>query len=221
MSQQINLFNPIFLKQKKYFSAVTMVQALGLILLGALAMTAYANYQVSRLSKDAVATTAQLASSQALLTRLSVEYAQRKKNQSLEDEIVKVDAEVKGLQKIFDIMQKGDFGNTKGYSDYLRAFSRQSVDGLWLTGFSIFGAGNDIGLQGKVLQPELVPAYVSRLKKETVMAGKSFSSLEMHLPKIDPSSKDEAVAEKESATYLEFSLQSAGIANKQAGAISK
>jgi hypothetical protein len=29
MSQQINLFNPLFLKQKKYFSTVTMLQALG------------------------------------------------------------------------------------------------------------------------------------------------------------------------------------------------
>ena len=31
MSQQINLFNPIFMKQKKYFSVTTMLQALGLI----------------------------------------------------------------------------------------------------------------------------------------------------------------------------------------------
>ena len=34
MSQQINLFNPLFLEKKKYFSAVTMTQALGLIVLG-------------------------------------------------------------------------------------------------------------------------------------------------------------------------------------------
>ena len=31
MSQQINLFNPIFLKQQKYFSARTMAIALGVI----------------------------------------------------------------------------------------------------------------------------------------------------------------------------------------------
>ena len=32
MSQQINLFNPIFLKQKKKFSAVSMVDALAVLL---------------------------------------------------------------------------------------------------------------------------------------------------------------------------------------------
>ena len=34
MSQQINLFNPIFLKQKKTFSAVNMLDALALLLVG-------------------------------------------------------------------------------------------------------------------------------------------------------------------------------------------
>ena len=47
MSQQINLFNPIFLKQKKYFSVVTMLQALLLIVLGSMLFFAYARSLVS------------------------------------------------------------------------------------------------------------------------------------------------------------------------------
>ncbi len=47
MSQQINLFNPIFLKQKKHFSAATMAQALGLILLGCVILSAYVSYRVN------------------------------------------------------------------------------------------------------------------------------------------------------------------------------
>jgi len=35
VSQQINLFNPVFLNQRKLFSVVTMLQALGLIVVGA------------------------------------------------------------------------------------------------------------------------------------------------------------------------------------------
>ena len=34
MSQQINLFNPLFMRKEKYFSARTMLQSLGLIVLG-------------------------------------------------------------------------------------------------------------------------------------------------------------------------------------------
>ena len=42
MSQQINLFNPIFLKQKKIFSAAAMAQALCVLLGGVLQMTVQA-----------------------------------------------------------------------------------------------------------------------------------------------------------------------------------
>ena len=50
MSQQINLFNPVFLKQKKYFSVMTMLQALGLIVLGSIVFYGYAWYQVQQLA---------------------------------------------------------------------------------------------------------------------------------------------------------------------------
>ena len=41
MSQQINLYNPLFLKREKHFSARTMVQALGIIALGLAALYVY------------------------------------------------------------------------------------------------------------------------------------------------------------------------------------
>ena len=42
MSQQINLYNPLFLKQEKHFSARTMAQALGIIALALAALYGYA-----------------------------------------------------------------------------------------------------------------------------------------------------------------------------------
>ena len=42
MSQQINLFNPLFMRKEKYFSARTLLQSLGLIVLGLAALYAYA-----------------------------------------------------------------------------------------------------------------------------------------------------------------------------------
>ena len=60
MSQQINLFNPIFLQQKKIFSTRTMAQALGVLVLGVVAMGLYGNARVASLQKDADAGAAQL-----------------------------------------------------------------------------------------------------------------------------------------------------------------
>lgn len=213
MSHQINLFNPLLLKQRKHFSAITMMQALGLILLGCLGIGIYTSYQVSSLTKVAAATTARLGESQAQLAQVNAAYAARQKSKSLEADIQKAEMDAKSLQQVMDILQKGEFGNKTGYAEYLRAFSRQILDGVWLTGFSIYGAGSEIGIQGRALQPELVPTYITYLKREPVMQGKSFATLEMQRPSIDQTKKQDATGDKPrvQAGYIEFSLRSSDV----------
>ena len=220
MSQQINLFNPVFLKKKKHFSALTMAQGLGLILLGSIAVLVYARLQLATLQTETLASANQLKQTRAQLAKVSAEYAPRQKNKTLDDEIARLEAEVKSQQQAFDIVQKGGVGNTRGYSDYLRAFSRQIVNGLWLTGFSISGAGNNIELRGRASQPQLVPSYISRLKQEPVMQGKTFDTLAMEVPQADAENKNEAAGagkQRSLAGYIEFALRSADEASPVAG----
>lgn len=211
MSQQINLFNPIFLKKKKYFSANNMALALALVLGGSLAVVGYANMQVAQLHREAQAVTAQLASTQADLAKVNAQFATRQKSASLQEESQKVAAELQALQQVHDILKKGDFGDTRGYAEYLRAFARQSVDGLWLTGLSIRGAGTAIDIEGRAVRPELVPAYISRLGNEAVLKGKSFAALEMRVPLIEETSaRSNAEQDRQAlAPFIEFSLHSA------------
>ncbi len=214
MSQQINLFNPVFLKQKKLFSAIALFQVLGLILLGAVLMAVYATFQATELKKNAAIVSVQLHTAEALVARVRVDAVAPVKNKALEDELVRAENEIVTKQKIAQILQKSDFGNTKGYSMFLVAFARQIPTGLWLTGFDIDGGGTAISLQGRTLKPELVPAYVNKLKREGVMQGISFSNLEMQLPQIagnDTQGKAEAMkhpAEPETPLYIEFDLRS-------------
>lgn len=182
MSQQINLFNPVFLKQRKYFSFVAMMQAILLLALGCAILTGYAKYRVVNLRKEAAASQAQLSVFDAQLTKAKLDFAPRGKSPALEAEIQKTETELKSLDKVFSVLQSGDFGNTKGYSSYLAAFSRQIVEGVWLTGVNLAGAGNDISIQGRAVRPELVPVYMSRLKREPVMQGKSFGALDIQSP---------------------------------------
>ncbi len=53
MSQQINLFNPQFLEKRRYFSSVTMVQALGLLFLGIFAFYGFALWRDRDLARQA------------------------------------------------------------------------------------------------------------------------------------------------------------------------
>jgi hypothetical protein len=208
VSQQINLFNPIFLKQKKYFSAITMVQALVPIIIGCGLLVLYVNFQVSHRVNQANETANQLLATKAQLISISAKFAPQEKNQTLDDNIKRTQAEIKSMQRVFDALQNGEFGDTNGYSSYFRAFSRQIIDGLWLTGIDIYGAGHDISLQGRALNPELVPVYLTRLKRESEMQGKSFSALDMQAPKLEVSGDTKLAKAPMPAGYVEFNLQS-------------
>src|SRR5688572_20783366 len=70
MSQQINLYNPIFLKQKKHFSARTMLQALGLIALGVGALCGYAFFESRNAERTARQYTDQVGAQRGQLVQL-------------------------------------------------------------------------------------------------------------------------------------------------------
>jgi len=209
MSQQINLFNPIFLKQKKYFSAVAMLQALALLVAGSLVVAAYATYQVSTLTREAALSIAQLQTAQTQLEKVRADYGPRQKSAALEKQIQKLETETQAYKQIFDILQKGELGNTNGYSAYLGAFARRIVDGVWLTGVNLVGAGNEVELRGRALRPDLIPAYINNLKREPIMQGKSFATLEMQSPEVKQNNKADGTDAKaaEPANYIEFNLR--------------
>jgi Flp pilus assembly protein TadB len=203
MSQQINLFNPIFLKQKKYFSVKTMLQALGLIVLGSVLFFAYAVYQVAQLSRQAEEMSKRYVAEQARLVSFSKEYSPQQSAKQLEDELKQLEAQAAAQDAMLNLLRSGALGNTEGYSEYMRAFARQSIKGLWLTAFDIAGDGAQMSLSGAVLSPQLVPAYIQRLGKEKVMRGKTFSTLQMQQPKKD--------GDRLVPSYVEFNLRSTAI----------
>lgn len=204
MSQQINLYNPVFLQQKKIFTARAMAQASGVLLLGCAAMVMYGKVSVAALEKDAAATAALLKQKQARLEVVNTEFAPRQKNLALEAKIAQSDAELRAMQGVETVLQKGSMGNSAGYSETFRALARQSVSGLWLTGVRL--SGSELDVRGRTLDAALVPGYISRLRQEPVMQGKSFAALDMG----DALLKNEAAAAASSAPrapYVEFSLQ--------------
>ena len=101
----------------------------------------------------------------------------------LNDELETLEEQAAVQNSLLDTLKSGAIGNTQGYSEYMRAFARQSVSGLWLTGFDINGDGAQMSLQGAATNPQLLPTYIQRMSKESVMRGKSFSTLQMKQPK--------------------------------------
>jgi hypothetical protein len=201
MSQQINLLNQALLKKKDYFSTLAMLQGMGMIIVGAVFFYVFAASQVTKLEKQSEETSNRYAAEQLRLANFAREFSPEKNDQMQQDELKKLEAETASQKEIVETLKSGAIGNIEGYSEYMRAFARQVVSGLWLNGFDIVGDGAQISLSGGVVNPQLVPSYVQRLNREKVMRGKTFASLQMKQPK--------AVANKAQVnTYLEFSMQS-------------
>ncbi|MBX9900957.1 MAG: PilN domain-containing protein [Burkholderiaceae bacterium] len=215
MSQQINLFNASLMKKKQPFSASTLLQTLVVALLGVAAVSAYGYYQTAELKKMATAVSAQLKMTEEQAAKMRAIAGAPTKNQELDDALSKLQDDLQKKRVVADILNAGDFGNTRGYSAYLAAFARQIPSGVWLTGLSISGDGKDMSLSGRTLRPELVPEYVSQLKREAIMRGKSFATLKMSQPVLQSTNqetKKETRAER--AAYLEFDLFSSDLAEK-------
>ncbi|KAB8044996.1 MSHA biogenesis protein MshA [Janthinobacterium aquaticum] len=217
MSQQINLFNPAFEKQQQVLSAATMAQGLLLIALAGAALAWYGQRQAAKLEQAEAQSLEQLKLRQARLAKVQAEYPPRSKDASIAQSLTQAQAERLALLEAQKLLDGGDLGNTNGYSAYFRAFANGKVNGLWLTGASIVGAGTQIGLQGGALQASLVPAYISALGRQPVLRGKTFARLDIGAstppaapgaPTVSTVPANPAAAVAPSIPYLAFDLQS-------------
>jgi hypothetical protein len=203
MTQNINLFNPAFRKQRQLLSFATLVKCLGLVVLVLFAFQFYLQQQVSGLTRDLRSVQALLKDERDRAAQLTGQAAARKPDAQIEADIAKLEVELRQAQEAVGALKGGAFGNRQGFADYLRAFSRQSVDGLWLTAFTITGGG-ELEIRGRVLRPDLVPNYIQRLNREKVFAGRSFAQFEMSRPEAEPAAK--AGKDARAPRFLEFSL---------------
>ena len=182
MSQQVNLYHPIFRKQEKKFSAQTMLQAGGLIMAGIVLMYVYAWVQIGYLRVQAGQVGDQYAQEVKRLQAASSQLAARKTDPQLEQDAQRLEARIAAVQHIREIAKHDYFAGIDGYSKYFIAFSRQRLSGLWLTGFNITGAGEQLVLEGRTEIPELVPEYLQKLSAEKLLAGTTFEIFQMARP---------------------------------------
>ena len=220
MSQQINLFNPAFEKQKQVLAAATMAQGLLLILVMGAGLAWYGARQVKVLESAAAQSKAQLAEREARRAKVLADYPVRAKDPAIALALAQAEADRSALLAAQKTLEGGDLGNLHGYSAYFRAFANRKVDGLWLTGASIAGADSHIGLQGRALQTALVPAYITALGRDPVLRGKTFARLDIaeSVPKTPASGMaapvpavSVAAARPLPLPYVEFDLQSTAV----------
>lgn len=200
MSQQINLFDPRLVPTPPSLSAQLCAPLLAgfvlLLFLGHVLILLQTRGLENR-SREAAA---RLQTLQQQVVDAARRAAPPPVDPALETETRRLEQRYDALQRVVGVLKSGALGDTHGFSEYWRAFARQSVDGLWLTGFRLGGAAGELTLEGRMTHSELLPLYVQRLETEAVLHGRSFADLRMAPPQTAPDAPPSG--------FLEFRLSS-------------
>jgi hypothetical protein len=178
MYQQINLYQPIFRKQRQIFSAVTMLQVAAFFAVALLAVYGYGVWQVRGLEAEMVQLEGRERAFAAQIGRIDPT-TNTDRRSAVERELKELNATLFGQQRLVDVLREQPLGTTAGFSGYLGALGRQHTDGLWLTDFVINGGAGALELSGRSVRAELVPEYLQRLGTEQAMAGQRFDRLDI------------------------------------------
>jgi len=199
VSQQINLYQPIFRKEEKKFSTFAMLQAVGIVVLGIVLMYGYSWWHINSLRQDLKRAQQNQVGASKRLAEVTEKFSRRSTGTTLDDEIARLEREVVAKQRVQEILQRGVFSNTHGFSGYFVSLARQHVPGVWLTGFDITGAAEQLSLSGRCTDPELVPRYMQRLSSEKTLSGLEFRVFQMNRPAPDP--------KEANVRYVEFQVK--------------
>lgn len=183
MNQQINLYQPMFRRQDKVFSAMTMIQTSFLFLVVLTIIFFYGQYKIKPMKIQLQKVTRDVASLQSQVNTYKTRTPIQGKSKLLENEIARLQKELQQREEIQSILKRQELGNSTGFSGYMEALAREHVQGTWLTALAIKNGGKDLSLQGKTLASELVPRYIQRLAKEDLLSGITFNVMELQRPK--------------------------------------
>jgi hypothetical protein len=200
MSQQINLYNPALAPKVQLLTGHRLVIALAAAIAGCLMVWGAVGVDAARLARAERVQAAQLAQRQAEVTSMTQQVAVRKPSAQLQADLKNLEALLSARNEVMALLASGRLGDTRGVSEYLRAFARQTTEGLWLTGLRIAQAGNDIVIEGRTLDADLVPVYLQKLRRETALRGHGFEALSVSQP------QPPAGAGSAPPGYLEFRM---------------
>lgn len=203
MSQQINLYNPLFEKKQKAFSVVAMGQCLGFIAVAMMVFYVYAAFQTRATERVARQLRDQLAVQRDQVAKLTLTSSQPR-SKTLEAEVARLDAEAQARKATLHALGTGELGNTGGFSEFFAALGRQALPGVWLTAITIADSGNELTVKGRALRAELMPAFLRALNNEPVMRGRKVTEMKLTAKSTPTTPASKPRSEPEA--FVEFSV---------------
>ncbi len=185
MPQQINLFTPILLTQKRYFSGQAMALALLLFLVLGGSLCAYGVWSLN-------------ASSEALKGELAARNAERELLQkaikartaeasSGPEAVLKeskiMEAELQQRQSLLDDLRRGLIAPGGGHAARMRLVAQSIPTAVWIT--EILADERQLEVHGFTAEPATLNEWVARLSQSPLLKGQSLAAVKVERTVVD------------------------------------
>lgn len=204
--QQIKLLNPRLQPKRDWLSLPLVV---GLAVAVVLALTLFyglAAHERNRLLKEEAELVNRNKALQAEVESYGKVLAERKTDPELERQAATLRAMLAPREEAVQRLKSLSLQDA-GFVPYLRGFSQQAMEGVWLTDFAM--GPSEFVIRGRLTDPALLPRYIKRLNGEKAFQGRRFAALEMK--GVEPAAATNsatAAPVTRLPRYIEFVLQS-------------
>jgi Tfp pilus assembly protein PilN len=168
MYQQINLYQPVFRRQRKIFSAATLLSILVMATLLLLVVYAQARWTQQGLQRTSAELSLHVRQLDARLAALEASAANGAQ-EAAGDDILQLGKRIGAYSALLEHIDRLALETADGFGEIFETLARQNVPGLWLTGVSVDRAGNT-EIRGATLDPKLVPRYLHLMTQQQRLA---------------------------------------------------
>lgn len=182
MPQQINLYSPILLTPRRYFSAFAMLQALTVLGLGLAALGGWVVHGTHQLRLGvAAAQQASAGEKQRLTSELLRKPASPQDNSGLEHQTAQARSQLAERLALLAELDATTAAPQVAHSVLLRHLARTVPSAVWLTEVRL--VQGRVELAGMTLQPEVLRPWLTRLAEHPALAEQALRTV--HVERIE------------------------------------
>lgn len=215
MSRNINLYDASFRKQRDWLSSKNVVLSALLATLLVTVGAGFARWSLESRSQQAKSINSQLLGARAAFSEMTRVLSSRKTDPALVAQVEAAQSNLSSAHTALGLLRGMVVDSGQPIiGEMMRAFSRSSNDGLWLTGFVVADGGRQLEIRGRMVDQALLPPYLRRLESEPVFQGRRFAGLEMKggqwIPPVDRAAAVAPVKEVEKKPepwFVEFAMR--------------
>lgn len=177
MHQQINLYQPVFRKQQKVFSATTLLQICAAVLVLLVIISIHARWTLVGMRDAAQVLQMQLGELGQQMGDLEEAY-RTPDTDALDTAIENLRSNIDQRNYLLEQFDQLIVTHRTGFADQFRALAEIHIPGLWLDGVTVTDK-QQIEIRGITLDAKLVPRYLQSLEKREDLSETTFETVSM------------------------------------------